>query len=68
VSHSGNQRPQSLTQTPGPTRRTTPVRQPASPPVRQNTLEPIFNGFDTGVMISILNGGVLGYAAASPDR
>ena len=33
--------------------------------VRQNTLEPIFNEFDTGVMISIWNGGGLGYAATA---
>jgi hypothetical protein len=40
VSHSGNQRPQSLTQTPGPTRRTTPARQPASPPLRHSATPP----------------------------
>jgi predicted Zn-dependent protease len=33
--------------------------------VRQNKLEPIFNDFDTGVMISIWNGGGLGYAATA---
>ena len=33
--------------------------------VRQNNLEPIFNEFDTGVMISIWNGGGLGYAATA---
>jgi len=33
--------------------------------VRQNTLEPIFNEFDTGVMISIWDGGGLGYAATA---
>src|SRR6188768_3863813 len=33
--------------------------------VRRNELEPIFTEFDTGVMISIWNGGGLGYAATS---
>ena len=33
--------------------------------IRQNNLEPIFNEFDTGVMISIWNGGGLGYAATT---
>ncbi len=33
--------------------------------VRQNNLEPIFNEFDTGVMISIWNDGGLGYAATA---
>ena len=33
--------------------------------VRQNTLEPIANEFDTGVMISIWDGGGLGYAATA---
>ena len=33
--------------------------------VRQNNLEPIFNEFDSGVMISIWNGGGLGYAATA---
>jgi predicted Zn-dependent protease len=33
--------------------------------VRQNNLEPIFNEFDTGVLISIWNGGGLGYAATA---
>jgi predicted Zn-dependent protease len=33
--------------------------------VRQNQLEPIHNDFDTGVMISIWQGGGLGYAATA---
>lgn len=33
--------------------------------VRRNELEPIFNTFDTGVMISIWHGGGLGYAATA---
>ena len=33
--------------------------------VRRNQLEPIFNEFDTGVMISIWNDGGLGYAATT---
>ena len=33
--------------------------------VRRNELEPVFNEFDTGVMISIWNGGGLGYAATT---
>jgi predicted Zn-dependent protease len=33
--------------------------------VRQNLLQPIFNEYDTGVMISIWNGGGLGYAATA---
>ena len=33
--------------------------------VRRNELEPVFNDFDTGVMISIWNGGGLGYAATT---
>ncbi len=33
--------------------------------VRRNELEPVFNEFDTGVMISIWNDGGLGYAATS---
>jgi predicted Zn-dependent protease len=33
--------------------------------VRQNTLEPIFNEFDTGVVISIWNDGGLGCAATA---
>jgi predicted Zn-dependent protease len=33
--------------------------------VRRNQLEPIFNGFDTGVMISIWHRGGLGYAATT---
>src|SRR6188508_2773000 len=33
--------------------------------VRRNELEPIFTEFDTGVMISIWDGGGLGYAATA---
>ena len=33
--------------------------------VRRNELEPVFNEFDTGVMISIWNAGGLGYAATT---
>ncbi len=33
--------------------------------VRRNELEPIFTDYDTGVMISIWNGGGLGYAATA---
>jgi predicted Zn-dependent protease len=33
--------------------------------VRRNELEPIFNDFDTGVMISVWNDGGLGYAATA---
>jgi predicted Zn-dependent protease len=33
--------------------------------VRRNELEPVFNEFDTGVMISIWAGGGLGYAATT---
>ena len=33
--------------------------------VRQHQLEPIYNAYDTGVMISIWNGGGLGYAATA---
>ena len=33
--------------------------------VRRNQLEPIFTQYDTGVMITIWNGGGLGYAATT---
>ncbi|NND74682.1 MAG: TldD/PmbA family protein [Ilumatobacter sp.] len=33
--------------------------------VRNNELEPVFNAFDTGVMISVWTGGGLGYAATA---